>query len=420
MSSGIAEMHSSPRALLAAATVVAALMSAVVLGGFTEARADAAFERFVAGFWPQAKKADITRATYDRAFAGITAHDPEVLEKANYQPEFVKTIGEYLATAVSDARVETGKEMLAAWKPWLDRIEARSGVQRQILVAIWGMESNFGKVLDDPAVVKSVIRSLATLACCDPKRGKFGRSQLIAAMKILQRGDVPANRFTGSWAGAMGHTQFIPTSYLAFSADADGDGKVDIWTNIPDALATAANLLVKNGWRKGETWGYEVVLPSGFNYARVDEKAGRPLADWQKMGVKRATGAGFPHPEQKAKLILPAGARGPAFLILPNFNVIKRYNNATSYALGVGLLSDRIVGAPPLGASWPADMRPLTGAQVEELQRLLAQKGYDPGDIDGKAGPGTRDAIRAYQADKGLPADGNPSTAILDFLKKGG
>ncbi len=403
--------------LVAAALAVSA---ALTVAGVSEARADAAFQQFVTGFWPQAKKAGISRATFDRAFAGITERDPEVLEKANYQPEFVKTIGEYLATAVSDARVETGKEMLVAWKPWLDKIEARSGVPRQILVAIWGMESNYGKVLDNPAVVKSVIRSLATLACCDPKRGKFGRSQLIAAMKILQRGDVPSARFTGSWAGAMGHTQFIPTSYLAFSADADGDGKVDIWTNIPDALATAANLLAKNKWRTGETWGYEVVLPQGFNYARVDEKAGRSLADWQKMGVKRATGAGFPRPDDKAKLILPAGARGPAFLVLPNFNVIKRYNNATSYALGVGLLSDRIMGAPPLGATWPADMRPLSGAQVEELQRLLAQKGYDPGDIDGKAGPGTRDAIRAYQSDKGLPADGNPSTAILDFLKKGG
>jgi len=404
---------------LAVAAIVAALLSIAGPGGVSPAHADAAFQRFVTGFWPQAKKAGITRATFDRAFAGITARDPEVLEKAAYQPEFVKTIGEYLATAVSDARIETGKEMLVAWKPWLDRIEARSGVQRQILVAIWGMESNYGKVLDNPAVMKSVIRSLATLACCDPKRGKFGRSQLIAAMKILQRGDVPAGGFTGSWAGAMGHTQFIPTSYLAFSADADGDGKVDIWKNIPDALATAANLLVKNGWRKGETWGYEVVLPKGFNFARVDEKSPRAVADWQKMGVRRASGAAFPRPADKARLILPAGAGGPAFLILPNFNVIKRYNNATSYALGVGILSDRIVGAPPLMAGWPADMRPLSGAQVEELQRLLAQHGYDPGGIDGRAGPDTREAIRAYQAAKGLPADGNPSSAILDFLKKG-
>jgi membrane-bound lytic murein transglycosylase B len=403
-----------------AAGAVLALCAALTFAGLAEARADAAFQKFVTGFWPQAQKAGITRATYDRAFAGIRERDPEVLEKARYQPEFVKTIGEYLATAVSDARIETGREMLVKWKPWLDRIEARSRVPRQILVAIWGMESNYGKVLDNPAVVKSVVRSLATLACCDPKRGKFGRSQLIAALKIVQRGDVPFDRFTGSWAGAMGHTQFIPTSYLAFSTDADGDGKADIWTNIPDALATAANLLAKNKWRTGETWGYEVVLPQGFNYARVDEKAGRSLAEWQKMGVRRASGGAFPRPDDTAKLILPAGARGPAFLILPNFNVIKRYNNATSYALGVGILADRIMGAPPLAATWPADMRPLSGAQVEELQRLLAQKGYDPGGIDGMAGPGTRDAIRAYQSDKGLPADGNPSTAILDFLKKGG
>jgi len=399
-----------------AATFAASLV--VCLAAPTGAvRADADFERWMRAFWPQAKAAGITRATFDTAFAGITSPDPEVLELARKQPEFTKTIGEYLATAVSDARIETGKQMLADYKPWLDRIESHFGVQREIVVAIWGMESNYGKVLDDPKIVRSVVRSLATLACCDPQRRKFGRSQLVAALKILQRGDVPASRFTGSWAGAMGHTQFIPTSYLAFSTDADGDGRVDIWSNVPDALATAASLLAKNGWQRGETWGYEVTLPPGFNLRLADEKTQRTLAQWQSLGVRRAAGGGFPRPDDKARLMMPADARGPAFLLAKNFSVIKRYNNANAYALAVGHLADRLVGGGPLAANWPADVRPLTTAQIETMQKLLSARGYSTGGIDGKLGPGTRKAIAAYQSASGLPADGFPSLSLLARLE---
>lgn len=411
----LARIPAVPRAAAIAAAL--AVLLALPVG---TARADAAFEGWKRSFWPQAKAAGITRQTFDAAFAGITSSDPEVLELANRQPEFTKTIGEYLATAVSDARIETGRQMLAQYKPWLDRIESRFGVQPEIVVAIWGMESNYGKVLGDPTIVRSVVRSLATLACCDPKRRKFGRSQLVAALKILQRGDVAPAHLTGSWAGAMGHTQFIPTSYLVFSADADGDGRVDIWSNVPDALATAASLLARNGWQPGETWGYEVTLPPGFNYRLADGKTQRSLAQWQGLGVRRAAGGGFPRPADKARLMLPAGARGPAFLVLKNFGVIKRYNNANSYALGVGHLADRIAGGGPLVAGWPADTRPLSTAQIETMQKLLSAKGYSTGGIDGKLGPGTRKAIAAYQSAAGLPADGFPSVSLLEKLQGDG
>lgn len=397
----------------------AALAAALALGA-GEARADAAFHKWVQGFWPQAKAVGISRATYDAAFRGVDSVDPEVLRLAAKQPEFTKSVGEYLASAVSESRIENGRKMLAHYKPALDRIEAHFGVQREIVVAIWGMESSFGAVLDNPKIVRSVIRSLATLACCDKKRSQFGRTQLLAALKILQRGDVPPNRLTGSWAGAMGHTQFIPTSYIAFSVDADGDGRADIWSNVPDALATAANLLAKNGWVTGQTWGYEVALAPGFKMSLADEKTQRSLSEWQRLGVRRANGKPFPRPDDKAKLILPSGARGPAFLILRNFDVIKRYNNATSYALGVGHLADRLAGGAPFVAAWPADVKPLSRAQIEEMQRLLAAKGFSTGEVDGKVGPDTRDAIRAYQSAKGLVADGYPSVALLERLKSGG
>jgi membrane-bound lytic murein transglycosylase B len=400
--------------------ILVAAIAAVVLVAAAEPApaADPAFDRWVREFWPQAKAAGITRATFDAAFAGVHARDPEVLELAERQPEFTQTLAAYMARAVSDTRVENGRKMLAEYGPWLKRIEAGLGVQPEIVVAIWGMESSYGAVLDNPKVVRSVVRSLATLGCCDPKRSRFGRKQLIAALKIIQRGDVSPPRMTGSWAGAMGHTQFIPTSYLAYSMDANGDGRVDIWGTIPDALATTANLLAENGWQRGETWGYEVALPKAFNYGLVGGKA-RSLADWQKLGVRRATGGGFPRPEDAARLIMPAGSQGPAFLVLKNFSVIKRYNNADSYALAVGHLADRILGGGPLTVAWPAEVRPLSSAEIAEMQRLLSARGFSTGGVDGKVGPGTMKAIRAFQAREGLVADGYPSADVLDRLKEG-
>jgi membrane-bound lytic murein transglycosylase B len=274
-------------------------------------------------------------------------------------------------------------------------------------------------VLGNPKIVKSVIRSLATLAYADPRRARFGRTQLIAALKILQRGDISLAGLTGSWAGAMGHTQFIPTTFEAYAVDFDGDGRRDIWNSIADALASTAHYLHKSGWVPGKTWGYEVALPQNFDYRLADDETERTLAEWESLGVRRARGERFPRPEDDAILIAPAGARGPAFLLVRNHFVIKRYNNATSYALAVGHLADRLRGGGAFVQSWPAEERPLTDAERAELQQLLARFGLYNGAIDGKIGPQSKEAIRAFQAGRGIPADGFVGVQLLQTLRSG-
>jgi len=393
----------------------AAAFAALVLSA-TPGLADAGFQRWVQGFWPQAKAAGISRATFDQAFAGIDV-DAEVLEKARYQPEFVKPIWEYVDSAASAKRVENGRRMLAERRAELDAIEAKYGVDRHVLVAIWGMESSYGAVLDNAKIVKPVIQSLATLAYRDKRRARFARQQLIAALKILQRGDVGTAGLTGSWAGAMGHTQFIPTTYNGYAVDFDGDGRRNIWTSPPDALASAANYLKKSGWVAGKTWGYEVELPRGFDYSMGNEKTVLAVSDWQRMGVRRAGGRDFPRPSDQARLLLPAGARGPAFLMLKNHYVIKRYNNATAYALAIGHLSDLLRGGEAFAQSWPRDTRPLTRAEAKALQGELARLGFYSGTIDGKIGAGSQAAIRAYQARIGMEPDGFADLGLLERLR---
>ena len=349
---------------------------------------------------------------FERAFKGVTP-DLDVLEKDARQPEFVKPIWVYLASAVSAKRIETGAKKLRAYRSVLDKIEARYGVDRHVVIAIWGMESNYGSFRGK----RNVVRSLATLAYRG-RRQSFGRTQLLAALRILQRGDITPSRMTGSWAGAMGHTQFIPTTYNAYAVDFDGDGKRDIWGNIPDALASTANYLRVSKWRKGETWGYEVVLPKGFEYGLAGRKRVKTLAEWRRLGVKRVRGRVFPRPDDRASLILPTGARGPAFLILNNFRSILRYNNATAYALAVGHLSDRIRGFSGFVRAWPKDAKPLARAEREELQRLLTAKGFSTGGADGILGSRSREAIRAYQRARGLVADGFPSQKLLKQLRQ--
>jgi membrane-bound lytic murein transglycosylase B len=373
------------------------------------------FTAFVESFRATAEAAGVSRATYDAAFADI-GPDQDVLDRASAQAEFVKPIWEYLDGAVSESRVATGRQMLSVYSGVLDQIEARWGVPRQTVLAIWGMESTYGEVLQNPKIVKNAVRALATLAWGGGRRAKYGRQQLLAVLKILERGDTDPRHITGSWAGAMGHTQFIPTTYQAYAVDFDGDGRRNIWRSVPDALASTANYLNKAGWRSGQTWGYEVRLPAGF--------AGRAgsrmtLEEWQSLGVTRATGAPFPRPGDVGTLFLPAGAAGPAFLTLHNFNVIKRYNNADAYALGVGHLSDRIAGGSPFIGSWPWTYQPLNETEKKELQALLARRGYDVGGVDGKIGSATLQAIRAYQATAGLTVDGNPSMAVLESLRRG-
>ena len=375
--------------------------------------ADAGFQQWVASFRSVAAKNGITRATYDRAFRGVTALDPEVIEKARFQPEFTAPVWDYFDNRVHEDSVAVGRQMARQWKPWLDRIEQRYGVDRYILLAIWSMESNYGEILKNDKVMRNVVRSLSTLAYADKRRAKFARTQLIAALKILQSGDIDESHLTGSWAGAMGHTQFIPTSYQAYAVDVDGNGRRDIWNSVPDALATSANLLRKNGWQAGKTWGYEVSIPSGKM-----PSGSMSLAQWQSLGVERASGKPFRSGSDKAELKVPDGRGGPAFLMTRNFFVLKRYNNADKYALAVGLLADEIAGYGGLVRDWNRPFTKLTFEQRQELQKRLSAHGYYDGKFDGKIGEGSRTAIKAFQAQVGMSPDGHPSMEVLQVLRQ--
>ena len=403
-------MMSSFRGLFAGLMLIAILVMP------SPAAAD--FNQWVREFWPTARANGISEQTFNRAFANV-APDPSVIKAASHQAEFVKPIWEYLDSAVSDKRVANGRRMKAQHSRVLDAVEAKYGVDRHVLLAIWGMESSYGAVLDNPRIVKPVIRSLATLAYQGGRRSRFGREQLIAALKILERRDITPERMTGSWAGAMGHTQFIPTTFTAYAVDFDGDGRRDIWSNVADALGSTAHYLRRSGWEPGKTWGYEVVLPEGFNYALADRKTRRSLAEWSKFGIKRTRNRDFPRLDDQAMLIVPAGANGPAFLMLKNFNAILRYNNATSYAIGVGHLADRIRGGSGFAQSWPRGDTPLTRTQRRELQQVLTSRGFSLGDIDGKIGPKTQAAIRAFQKSQGLIPDGYASLMLLQRLQSG-
>jgi membrane-bound lytic murein transglycosylase B len=402
----------NPKSSILGASLAALLVLA--LPAVAAAADDNKSQACVESLWPAAKGAGVTRATFDHAFQGFT-NDPEVVEAANFQPEYVKPIGEYMDRVVSDKRIEAGKQKLVDYQALLGSLETRYGVDRHVIVAIWGVESNYGTQPGD----KNVIRSLGTLYCTGTK-AKFAKPQIVTALKILQHGDVTLEAMNGSWAGAMGHTQFIPTTYTSFAVDQDGDGKRDIWGNIPDALASTASYLKVHGWRAGEAWGYEVALPKGFDPQRVSESTVKPVGEWQKFGLVRVNGEAFPRASDKASLFAPAGAAGPSFLVLTNFRAILHYNTATSYALAVGHLSDRLRGGGPLVHPWPTDENHLALDQRIELQQLLLARGLLTGDADGVIGPATLEAVKAYQRTKGMPVDGFPSLTILKLLRSEG
>jgi len=368
------------------------------------------FSEWQADFRAQALKAGINPLVFDNAFAGITP-DMSVIKADRSQPEFSRPVWEYLDGALSPLRVRNGQRLLEQNAELLGRIEQRYGVDRQALVSVWGMESNFGSFQGN----KSVIRSLATLAY-EGRRPEFAQSQLIAALKIIQEGDISPEKMLGSWAGAMGQTQFIPTTYETHAVDFDGDGRRDIWNSSADALASTAHYLQSSGWKQGQPWGFEVTLPAGFDYALADGAIKKSVAEWQKLGVKvPASAAGSE--QLSAALLLPAGYRGPAFLVLDNFRAILRYNNSSSYALAVGLLSQRFNGGGIILADWPKDDRPLSRSERVELQMLLSQRNYDAGNADGIIGANTRKAIRSAQQAMGWPADGYPSHKLLESLR---
>jgi len=376
-----------------------------------ETGTEAGFAAWVAGFRPRALAAGITGQTFDDAFRDAR-FDPAVVEKDRNQSEFTKSIWDYLDSAVSDERVAKGQAALQDNLALLERIEATFGVDKQVVVAVWGLESAYGTYRG----TYPLIGTLATLAF-DTRRGAFFEEQLLAALTILQNGDVDAAAMTGSWAGAMGHTQFIPTSYLAHAVDFTGDGRRDIWSDDPaDALASTAAYLANAGWQTGKPWGVEVTLPPGFDYGDTGERVKKPVAGWQALGVRTAEGGALPD-HGPASVLLPAGAQGAAFLVFANFGAIERYNAADAYVIGVGHLADRIAGAPPIRAAWPRQNRVLSFDERVELQRRLAAAGFDPGAADGRIGPNTIAAVRAFQRSIGAVPDGYASLGVLQKLR---
>ncbi|MHA1527552.1 MAG: lytic murein transglycosylase [Alphaproteobacteria bacterium] len=388
--------------------------TAAVSDGAVPQQAGGDFDAWRGGFRQRALAAGITGKVFDAAFAGVGVNE-RVLELDRYQPEFVRPIWEYLDSAVSGTRIADGRARASEHDRTLRGIEARYGVDLGIVAAVWGIESaygyNFGSI--------PVIESLATLAF-EGRRRDFAEEQLIAALRIQQSGDVEPGRMVGSWAGAMGHTQFIPTSFEAYAVDFTGDGKRDVWSDNPaDALASTANYLSRFGWQRAEPSVIEVTLQAGFDYRLADDRTRKSAAGWEALGVRAVSGRLLP--SEAVTILLPAGARGPAFAVYPNFRVIKRYNNATSYALAVALLAGRIDSSIAFGArvamDWPRGDRPLTRDETEELQRRLTTLGYPTQGIDGIVGPNTRSAIRNFQADKEMVPDGYLSVALLERVR---
>jgi membrane-bound lytic murein transglycosylase B len=393
------------RHLVALATAAALSLSAVAPSFANSAD-------FVRGLWPQAEARGVSRAAFEAAFSGYN-YIPKVMELTRKQPEFSQTVQQYIDKRVTAAQAQKGQAMRAEWNQTLTGSQQRWGVQPEFVLAIWGMETNFGGFMGG----ENTIHALATLTE-GGYRPDFFREELLTALRIVSDGHVSAGNMTGSWAGAMGHTQFMPSSFMRYAIDYNGDGRKDIWNSVQDALGSTANYLHSFGWRPGETWGYEIKLPSGFNFAAARQLERAPLSQWQAMGIQRVSGRAFPRPSDMARLYTPAGANGPAFLLLPNFEVIKRYNNSDSYALAVGHLADRIIGGGSFATPWPAGDYALNKAQKAELQTLLARAGYDVGSPDGVVGPKTRAAVLAYQAQAGLPADGYISGRLLEALKR--
>lgn len=385
------------------AVTPAAAQDAVDLSGFDAWRDS---------FRPRALAAGISADVFDAAFDGVEP-DPRIIERDRNQSEFSSAIWEYLGSAVSDTRVANGAAALQAQTANLRAIEARYGVPPEIVVAIWGVESAFGAVRGD----NDIITALATLAFEGRRRTRF-EAELIAALRILQAGDVAPRDMRGSWAGASGHTQFMPSSFLELAVDFDGDGRRDIWSDNPvDALASTAQYLSARGWRVGEPWGVWARLPAEFDYRLLDGGP-RPTLFWAERGVTLADGGPLPAGIERAAILLPAGAEGPAFLVFDNFRVLMTYNPSSAYALAVALLSERVAGAPPPPFQWPTHNRPLPRAEREELQEKLTALGFDTGGVDGIIGANSRAAIRRFQAANGLIADGYASQALLAYVRE--
>jgi membrane-bound lytic murein transglycosylase B len=369
----------------------------------------ASVDGFVDGVWKRAKARGVSRKVFEAAMGGFQPID-EVIDLSRKQPEFVTTAADYVGKRVTDRQVGKGQGMREEWRQTLAAVSSRYGVQAEVMLAIWGIETNYGGYMGG---INSV-HALATLAYSGYRADYFG-SELITALDIIEGGHVRSKNMVGSWAGAMGHPQFMPSSFMTYAVDFKGDGHKDIWGSVPDALASIGNYLKSFGWRAGETWGYEVKLPRDFNYQNVWSGLSATLGDWNGVGVVRASGKPFPRPSDAARLYMPMGGNGPVFAVLPNFDVIKRYNNSDSYALAVGHLADRILGSKAFTAAWPKDTALNKDARVQ-LQAKLLRRGYDIGTPDGVIGPKTRAAVIDFQARAGLLPDGHVSGNLLASL----
>jgi lytic murein transglycosylase len=375
--------------------------------------AAASFPHCVAGLWPQAARRGVSRAVFEQHTSGLTP-DLRLMDLMDSQPEFTKAIWDYLDLLVSAERIQKGREMLAVHRAQFDAAERAYGVDRHVVAAIWGVETKFSAITGD----RPVLRSTATLACVGRRQDYF-REEFLSALDIVQRGDLRPDQLKGSWAGAFGPTQFMPTTFKQYAVDADGDGRRDVVGSIADLIASTANNLKKAGWEPGQTWGYEVVVPKGFDFLLADRSRQLTIQQWERLGVQRAGGKPFARGGDRAYLLVPAGARGPAFLMLNNFRVIMKYNPAEAYALAIGHLADRMRGGEPFVQPWPRDEQVLSRTERHELQQRLARRGFDVGEPDGRLGSRTRAAIRDYQISLGLVPDGFPSGSVLARLRGG-
>jgi lytic murein transglycosylase len=373
--------------------------------------AAADFQGCLQRLWPLAARRGVSRNVY-AAYTSALTPDLRIMDLLDSQPEFTKSVWDYLDQLVSDERIAQGRALLERYRSTFDAVERAYGVDRYIIAAIWGVETNYGTLGGD----RPVIRSTATLACIGRRQNYF-REEFLSALEILARGDVKPDRLVGSWAGAFGPTQFMPTAFKRYAVDFDRDGRRDVVDSIPDIIASTANNLKRDGWVTGQTWGYEVVVPATFDFTLADRARWMPVREWERAGITRAGDKPFPRPDDRAFLLVPAGVQGPGFLMLANFRVILRYNPAEAYALAIGHLADRLRGAPPFVQRWPRYERVLSRGERLELQQMLGRHGYDVGEQDGHLGAKTRAAIRDFQTRLGRVPDGFASIAILNQLR---
>jgi len=368
------------------------------------------FEKYIETLWPDAEQAHVSRKTFEAAFRGVT-YNAKVVANTEVQPEFVKPVWDYLKSAVSSDRLDRGRAKYEAERRWVEKAHADYGVSEAVIMGIWGIETDFGAFSGGD----NVIRSLTSLAFAHYQEDYF-RSEIVAALKILEEGDIEPKRMLGSWAGAMGQTQFMPSSFLKFAVDFDGRGHRDIWSNAADAIGSTANYLKEHGWTPGLPWGFQVQLPDGFDLRAADSSKPASFASFAKRGVTRADGAAMPD-SGEAELLILAGLNGPIFLVTSNFQAIKSYNNSTSYALAVALLGDQILGGEGVHGAWPVKDRQLKPDEIKELQTRLKRLDYEVGDIDGLPGEALRSALRKYQEKIGEPPDGYATLALLKRLE---